>query len=110
MKWSDGPVTLENFDHRYYDIPEMGYLRWREYTDGQTVVYVHQLTYLAHNPDAPPSDVFSDGDYEVHHGTDDRFSDLEAKCPLFNWGANLRLEDGADHGDWHLNGRADGRQ
>lgn len=106
-KWADGPVSLENSDHRYYDIPEFGYLRYRDYYGGETfVVYVHQLVYLADNPDVDGADVFSNGRNVVHHGTDERLfeNDAEAKCPLFNWGENLHLEEKRYHADRHMNG------
>lgn len=93
-KWADGPVTLENSDHAYYGIPEMGYLRWREYTGGQTVVYVHQLVAIAHGI-ATPEEAFSGGDFHVHH------KDI---CTLNNAPENLEKESGREHGPNHMNG------
>lgn len=72
MKFADGPVTLEwngNGD-------DYGYLRWRDYhsshPSGERVVYVHQLSVIADGAD--PWEVFSDGKYEVHHGTEENGS------------------------------------
>ena len=93
-KWADGPVSLENSDHAYYGIPEMGYLRWREYTDGQSVAYVHQLVAIAHGI-ATPGEVFSDGEYHIHH---------RDRCTLFNSPRNLEKKKGGSHGPEHMNG------
>lgn len=107
MKWADGGAgpKLELSHHRYYGIPVFGYLRWRDYVgDSESVAYVHQLAFLAHHQDIPPSLVFSNGEFVIHHGADERFSGMEGKCPLFNWGENLVLEAQSDHADRHLNG------
>lgn len=70
-----------------------GYVRWRVWDPverGERVVYVHQLLAIAEGAD--PSDVFSDGDFHVHH------------CDELRWhnvAENLELRDSASHAREH---------
>lgn len=129
MKIAGGPVTLELSHHGYWDIPELGYTRWRgwEY-DEETIAervdngedldevladnpkkdiyfYVHQLAYIAWNFDEDihnsPLDVLRNGDgkYHVDHIDD---------CPLNNSEWNLDAKEPSEHSsrgpgrEWYL--------
>lgn len=95
MKIRDGPVSLE-----INGVGENeGYERWRDYHGGeQFVVYVHQLTAIAEG--ANPYDVFSNGQFEVHH------VELEwaGGKPVydFNAGDYLKVIDHGEHYRTHV--------
>jgi hypothetical protein len=74
-KVSGGPVRLEQC---------RGHLRWRH---AGRVVHVHQLAVIAQGAD--PSQVFSGGEWHVHHGNGVRWD---------NRPSNISLVHGSDHG------------
>ena len=76
-KIASGPVRLEQC---------RGHLRWRDDVTGR-VVHVHQLAIIAEGAD--PEQVFSGGDFHVHHGNNVRWD---------NRPSNLSLELDKDHG------------
>jgi hypothetical protein len=60
------PVGRRRVERATYFTNHNGYEKWTAQTDdGTKNVYVHQLAAIAHG--ANPHDVFSSGEYEIHH-------------------------------------------
>lgn len=70
-----------------------GYVRWRVWDPvekRERYAYVHQLTAIAHGAD--PYEVFSDGEFQVHHRDELKWN---------NTPDNLEVKHSADHAKHH---------
>ena len=91
-KVSGGPVRLEQC---------RGHLRWRDDATGR-VVHVHQLAIIAQGAD--PTQVFSGGDFHVHHGNNVRCDNRPSNLSLVldeDHGAERSMPPGPWSAQWH---------
>lgn len=81
------PSGGQRIERASYRTNQEGYEQWTD--DGKTV-YVHQLVAIAHGAD--PHDIFSSGDYQVHH---------RDTIPFDNRHENLSVVSDSEHKQIH---------
>lgn len=96
-----GPVTYERRKDRY-----CRFRTWINADDKERYVYVHQLVAIAEGAD--PAEVFSDGEFSVHHRNGCRFDNRAANLETLRHSEHFGEHHAADHAEKSVQVRADG--